>query len=40
MMDQPWDRRQFLRNAALAGSALALPANEAIGMEPAAEPAP
>jgi hypothetical protein len=29
-----------LRNAALAGSALALPANEAIGMEPAAEPAP
>src|ERR1039458_3441226 len=38
MMDQPWDRRQFLRNAALAGSVLALPANEAGAIEPAAEP--
>src|ERR1035441_2558082 len=38
-MDQPWDRRKFLRNAALAGSAPVLPANEASGMEPAAEPA-
>ena len=40
MMDQSWDRREFLRNAALAGSALALPANEAIGVQPASEPAP
>src|ERR1017187_9176065 len=40
MMDRPWDRREFLRNAALAGSTLALPANDASGTEPAADPAP
>src|ERR1017187_280481 len=40
MIDRPRHRRQFLRNAALAGSALALPANEASGTEPAADPAP
>ena len=40
MMHQRWDRREFLRNAALAGSALALPGTEASAMEPAADPAP